>query len=65
MKGRNEPAAGSPHAANAADVGWHGVEPNAQALHVITLVSSTAPLPLQAPKAPELAGLAVFRSRRI
>lgn len=48
-----------------ATVGWQGVDPPAQLLHVITLVSSIAPLPLQAPKAPELAGLAVFRSRRV
>jgi hypothetical protein len=46
-------------------VGWDGAEAQPQALHVITLVSSTAPMPLQAPKAPELAGLAVFRSRRV
>jgi hypothetical protein len=46
-------------------VGWEGAEAQSQSLHVITLVSSTAPLPLQAPKAPELAGLAVFRSRRV
>ncbi len=65
MKGRIEPAAASPHSADASDIGWAGAEANPQALHVITLVSSTAPLPLQAPKAPELAGLAVFRSRRV
>jgi hypothetical protein len=61
--------AGASRTAGASDatstVGWQGTEPQAQALHVITLVSSTAPLPLQAPKAPELAGLAVFRSRRV
>lgn len=34
-------------------------------LYVITLTSSTAPMPLNGPSAPELAGLAVFRSRRI
>ena len=45
--------------------GWDGAAAQPQALHVITLVSSTAPVPLQAPKAPELAGLAVFRSRRV
>jgi hypothetical protein len=44
---------------------WSGAEAQPQPLHVITLVSSTAPVPLQAPKAPELAGLAVFRSRRV
>jgi hypothetical protein len=65
MKSRTEPAAAPPHAADGSATGWHGAEANAQALHVITLVSSTAPLPLQAPKAPELAGLAVFRSRRV
>ncbi len=48
-----------------ATIGWQGASPEAQALYVITLVSSTAPLPLQAPKAPALAGLAVFRSRRV
>jgi hypothetical protein len=46
-------------------VGWHVTEGQPQQLHVITLLSSTAPVPLQAPKAPELAGLAVFRSRRL
>ncbi len=61
MNSRNDPAA----AAEASAVGWHGAEAQSQALHVITLVSSTAPMPLQAPKAPELAGLAVFRSRRV
>jgi hypothetical protein len=38
---------------------------DAPPLHVITLVSSTAPVPLRAPTAPELAGLAAFRSRRV
>lgn len=52
-------------ASAASTVGWHGAEAQPQSLHVITLTSSTAPLPLQAPKAPELAGLAVFRSRRV
>lgn len=33
-------------------------------LYVITLMTSTAPMPLVAPAAPEFAGLAVFRSRR-
>jgi hypothetical protein len=61
MNSRNDPAA----SAVAPAVGWQGAEAQAQALHVITLVSSTAPMPLQAPKAPELAGLAVFRSRRV
>ncbi|MBS0374152.1 MAG: hypothetical protein JSR73_06200 [Proteobacteria bacterium] len=46
-------------------VGWHVTDGQPQQLHVITLLSSTAPVPLQAPKAPELAGLAVFRSRRL
>jgi hypothetical protein len=45
--------------------GWTVDDAAPQALHVITLVSSTAPLPLQAPKDPALAGLAVFRSRRV
>jgi len=48
-----------------AQVGWEGADAQSLSLHVITLTSSTAPLPLQAPKAPELAGLAVFRSRRV
>ena len=61
MNSRNDPAA----SAVAPAVGWQGAEAQSQALHVITLVSSTAPMPLQAPKAPELAGLAVFRSRRV
>ena len=68
MKGRIEPATGTSQAADGPEpnaVGWLGAEAHPQALHVITLVSSTAPLPLQAPKAPELAGLAVFRSRRV
>ncbi len=68
MKNWNDPAADGPRAGGTSTVnttvGWHGVEAQAP-LHVITLVSSTAPLPLQAPKAPELAGLAVFRSRRV
>jgi hypothetical protein len=33
-------------------------------LYVITLVASVAPLPMRAPTAPELAGLALFRSRQ-
>ena len=37
----------------------------AQALYVITLVSSPAPARLEAPAAPEFAGLAVFRSRLV
>jgi len=36
-----------------------------RALYVITLVSSPAPARLQAPDAPELAGLALFRSRLV
>ena len=39
--------------------------PGREALYVITLVSSTAPLPLAMSDLPELAGLAVFRSRLI
>jgi hypothetical protein len=61
MNSRNDPAASAVTPA----VGWHGAEAQTQVLHVITLVSSTAPMPLQAPKVPELAGLAVFRSRRV
>ena len=45
--------------------GWDAAGAQPQVLHVITLVSSTAPVPLRAPKAPELAGLSVFRSRRV
>jgi hypothetical protein len=48
-----------------AAVGWEAAQPEAPPLHVITLLSSTAPVPLRAPTAPELAGLAVFRSRRV
>ncbi|MFI4889564.1 MAG: hypothetical protein ACHQIL_03440 [Steroidobacterales bacterium] len=36
-----------------------------QTLHVITLISSTAPMPLPVFNTPEFAHLAVFRSRRI
>jgi hypothetical protein len=46
-------------------VGWERAPVEAPPLHVITLMSSTAPVPLRAPTAPELAGLAVFRSRRV
>jgi len=46
-------------------VGWDGVADDAAPLHVITLVSSVAPIPLRAPSAPELAGLAIFRSRTV
>ena len=60
-----EQSASGGAAGAAPTVGWHGAEAQSQSLHVITLTSSTAPLPLQAPKAPELAGLAVFRSRRV
>jgi hypothetical protein len=69
MKHRIESGAQARRSAGAAEaassVGWEGAEAQSQPLYVITLVSSTAPLPLQAPKAPELAGLAVFRSRRV
>jgi hypothetical protein len=41
-----------------------GSEPSA-ILYVITLASAVAPMPLRAPMAPQLAGLAVFRSRHI
>jgi hypothetical protein len=47
-----------------AAVGWEA-QPDAPPLHVITLLSSTAPVAMRAPTAPELAGLAVFRSRRV
>jgi hypothetical protein len=57
------PQADSP--GSKAAVGWEAVQPDAPPLHVITLVSSTAPVPLRAPTAPELAGLAVFRSRHV
>jgi hypothetical protein len=46
-------------------VGWTATHTDAPPLHVITLVSSTTPVPLRAPTAPELTGLAVFRSRRV
>ena len=36
-----------------------------QLLHVITLISSTAPIPLPQFQSPRLEGLAVFRSRRV
>jgi hypothetical protein len=45
--------------------GGHGAHPDAPPLYVITLVSSIAPVQLWAPTAPELAGLAVFRSRQV
>lgn len=44
---------------------WSAQHGDAPPLHVITLTSSPAPIPLKAPKAPELAGLAVFRSRQV
>ena len=69
MNNRIESGAQARHSPGASDgnsrIGWEGAEAQSQPLHVITLVSSTAPMPLQAPKAPELAGLAVFRSRRV
>jgi hypothetical protein len=46
-------------------IGRETKQADAPPLRVITLVSSTAPLPLRALTAPELAGLAVFRSRRV
>ncbi len=46
-------------------VGWDGVPEEVAPLHVITLVSSVAPIALRAPSAPELAGLAIFRSRTV
>jgi len=42
-----------------------GASADGAAMHVITLASAAAPLPLQAPADPELAGLAVFRSRSV
>ena len=55
MRNLDERAAGSASAG--------AIEPHQ--LYVITAASSTAPVPLQVPKVPELAGLAVFRSRRV
>ena len=52
-------------AASKSSVGWDGVPEEAEPLHVITLVASVAPIPLRAPTAPELAGLAIFRSRTV
>lgn len=46
-------------------VGWEGAPDESGPLHVITLMASTAPIPLKAPSAPELEGLAVFRSRSV
>ena len=48
-----------------AAVGWEGVPDESGPLHVITLLASVAPIPLRAPSAPELAGLAIFRSRTV
>ena len=36
-----------------------------QVLHVITLISSTVPIVLPVLSAPELSGVAIFRSRRM
>jgi hypothetical protein len=46
-------------------IGGEVAQADAPPLHVITLVSSAAPMPLRAPTAAELAGLAVFRSRQV
>jgi hypothetical protein len=46
-------------------VGWGGAREEPAPLHVITLASSVAPLSLRAPTSPQLAGLAVFRSRSV
>ena len=48
-----------------AAVGWEGAPEESGPLHVITLLASIAPIPLRAPTAPELAGLAIFRSRTV
>ena len=37
----------------------------AATLYIINLISSTTPMPLEVPDAPELEGFAVFRSRRV
>lgn len=55
---------GAPGAVSTAAGGWEGADGDAP-LYVVTLASSTAPLELRAPKAPQLAGLAVFRSRQV
>ena len=54
----------SVHSASAAAIGWESASAGAP-LYVITLASSAAPLEMSAPKAPELAGLAIFRSRQL
>jgi hypothetical protein len=59
---RTAPAASS---GSKSAIGRQATQADASPLYVITLVSSTAPVPLRAPTAPELAGLAVFRSRRV
>ena len=46
-------------------LGWQGAPDDTGPLHVITLQASTAPIPLRGPTAPELAGLAIFRSRTV
>ena len=46
-------------------VGWEGASDESGPLYVITLLASIAPIPLRAPTAPELAGLAIFRSRSV
>ncbi len=48
-----------------AAVGWQDAPDESGPLHVITLLASVAPIPLRAPTAPELAGLAIFRSRTV
>ncbi len=57
--------AGATGAGTKSSVGWDGAGDEAVPLHVITLVASVAPIPLRAPTAPGLAGLAVFRSRSV
>lgn len=52
--------------AQAASAAQSTVSGGAQAqLYIINLLSSTTPLKLEAPDAPELGGFAVFRSRRV
>ena len=46
-------------------IGWDGVPDEVAPLYVITLAASVAPIPLRAPTASELAGLAIFRSRTV
>jgi hypothetical protein len=49
----------------AADSGTGDTEGSGTALYIINLSSSTTPMALEVPDAPELEGFAVFRSRRV